>query len=57
MRNGILEYLKALIEKKYGTLEDESGCGLMNEETGEWEWLSISEFVRLIDRADEEYED
>lgn len=49
MKNEVLAYLKELIEKKYGTLDDERGAFLNGK------WLSIAEIVQLIDKADEEY--
>ena len=53
MKHEVLEYLKEMLEKKYGDLTDESGCYMRNE-YGEAEWFSIAEVVRLIDRADDE---
>ena len=55
MRHESLEYLLGLLERKYGSLEDNSGCYLRNE-YGEAEWFSVAEIVRLIERADEECE-
>lgn len=54
MRSEALEYLKEMLERKYGDLEDNAGCYCRNE-YGEAEWLSVAEIVRLIDRADEEF--
>ena len=53
MRHESLEYLLELLERKYGDLEDNSGCYLRNE-YGEAEWFSVAEIVRLINKADEE---
>ncbi len=53
MKHESLEYLLELLEKKYGSLEDDTGCYLRNE-YGEAEWLSVAEIVRLIETADEE---
>lgn len=53
MKHEALEYLKEMLERKYGDLEDNSGCYLYNE-YGEPEWFSVAEIVKLIDRADEE---
>lgn len=53
MKHESLEYLKELLERKYGDLDDNSGCYLRNEH-GEPEWFSVAEIVKLIDRADEE---
>ena len=49
-----LEYLKELLEKKYGDLNDNGGCYARNDDTGENEWLSVKAIVDLIDRAAEE---
>ena len=49
MRNGVLAYLKELIDKKYGTLDDERGAYLNGK------WLSVAAIVQLINKADEEY--
>ena len=48
MNHKALEYLKELIENKYGTLDDERGAYLNGK------WLSVEAIVRLIDKADEE---
>ena len=48
-----LEYLKEMLEHKYGDLTDDCGCYLRNE-FGEPEWFSVAAIVELIDRADEE---
>jgi len=53
MKHEVLEYLKEMLERKYGDLDDDTGCYCRNE-FGEAEWLSVKEIVRLIDRADEE---
>ena len=53
MKHEVLEYLLEMLERKYGDLEDNSGCYCRNE-FGESEWLSVKEIVRLIERADEE---
>lgn len=57
MKNEVLAYLKSMLEMKYGDLDDNGGCYIYNEETGEREWLSVRAIVDLIDRADEEYMD
>ena len=57
MKNKVLAYLETLLEQKYGDLNDTSGCYCHNDETGENEWMSVKEFVRLIEMADEEYEE
>lgn len=49
MNNEVLEYLKRLIENKYGSLDNERGC------YADGQWLSIKNIVKLIDRADENY--
>lgn len=49
MKNEVLAYLLELIEKKYGTLDDERGAYLNGK------WLSIEAIVQLIKKADEEY--
>ena len=51
MKWEVLEYLKELIEEKYGSLDNECGC---NIRVGGG-WLSVAAIVELIDRADEEY--
>lgn len=48
MNYGVLEYLKQLIERKYGTLDDPRGAYLNGQ------WLSVEAIVELIDRADNE---
>ena len=48
MKHEVLEYLKTLIERKYGTLDDSRGAYLNGQ------WLSVEAIVELIDRADEE---
>ena len=53
MKHESLEYLKELLERKYGDLDDNSGCYLRNE-YGEPEWFSVAAIVELIDRVDEE---
>ena len=57
MKNKVLDYLESLLERKYGDLNDNSGCYCYNDETGEHEWMSVKEFVRLIEMADEEYQE
>lgn len=47
MRSEALEYLKALIEEKYGS-EDE-GCYINGQ------WLSSYQIIELIDNADREH--
>lgn len=47
------ELLKAL-EKRYGNLEDRSGCNIRTEKG--YNWLSVSDIVNVIDRCTE-YED
>lgn len=49
-----LDQLLYLLERKYGDLKDDGGCYVMNEETGEYEWLSVKTIVRLIEQAREE---
>ena len=44
------ELLKAL-EKKYGNLEDRSGCNIRTEKG--YNWLSVSDIVNVIDRCTE----
>jgi hypothetical protein len=53
MKHEVLEYLKEMLEHKYGDLDDDCGCYLRNE-FGEPEWFSVAAIVELIDRADEE---
>ena len=53
MKHEALEYLLEMLEHKYGDLNDERGCSIRNE-FSDWEWLSVAEIVRLIERADEE---
>jgi len=53
MKHEALEYLKEMLEHKYGDLTDDCGCYLRNE-FGEPEWFSVAAIVELIDRADEE---
>ena len=53
MKWEVLEYLNELIEKKYGSLDNESGCYSYSGDGGDW--LSVAAIVELIDRADEEY--
>ena len=48
MRYEVLEYLKELIERKYGSLDDERGAYINGQ------WLSVEAIVALIDQADEE---
>lgn len=48
MNNEVLEYLKKLIEKKYGGLTDETGCYVNGE------WLSVADIIQLINRAAKE---
>ena len=48
MKYEVLEYLKGLIERKYGTLDDVRGCYLNGE------WLSVEAVVELIDQADKQ---
>ena len=49
MEHKVLEYLKGLIERKYGTLDDIRGAYLNGQ------WLSVEAIVELIDQADEEF--
>lgn len=49
MNHNVLDYLKKLIEQKYGTLDDERGCYVNGQ------WLSVADIVNLIDEADEEF--
>lgn len=46
MNYEILEYLKELIERKYGSLDDERGAYVNGR------WLSIRDIVDLIDEVD-----
>lgn len=48
MNHEALEYLKKLIERKYGSLDDSRGAYLNGK------WLSVEAIVELIDQADEE---
>lgn len=53
MKNEVLEYLKNLIEEKYGDLDDDGGCYAT---VGyEREWLSVKRIMDLLREADEEY--
>lgn len=49
MNHEVLDYLKELIQKRYGTLEDERGAYLNGE------WLSVKAIVDLIEEADYYY--
>ena len=53
MKHEALEYLKEMLEHKYGDLTDDCG-GYLRNEFGEPEWFSVAAIVELIDRADEE---
>lgn len=46
MNYEILEYLKELIERKYGSLDDERGAYVNGR------WLSVRAIVDLIDEVD-----
>lgn len=48
MKNKALEYLKSLIEQKYGDLDNDRGCYV------EGCWLSVKAVVELIERAEKE---
>ena len=48
MKNEILEQLKKLIEKKYGTIDDDKGCYVNGR------WLSLARFYTLMLEVDEE---
>lgn len=48
MRHEVLEHLKGLIERKYGSLDDSRGAYLNGH------WLSVEAIVSLIDQADED---
>lgn len=47
MNYEVLELLKILLERRYGSLEDDRGCYVNGK------WLSVSAIVELIDRVDE----
>lgn len=49
MKHEVLQRLKDLLERKYGSLDDFRGCYVNGK------WLSIEAIVALIDRVDEEY--
>ena len=49
MRHEVLADLKGLIEKKYGSLDDERGAYLNGR------WLSVKSIVDLIDEVDYNY--
>lgn len=55
MKNQVLNYLETLIEKKYGDLHNNTQIRVYNFDTGELEPLSVKEIVRLIHKADEEF--
>ena len=46
MNNEVLNQLKNLLERRYGSLEDNRGCYINGN------WLSVSIIVRLIDKVD-----
>ena len=48
MRHEALEYLKDLLERKYGDLASEQGCNINGR------WLSVAAIVELIEEADED---
>lgn len=49
MRHEVLEDLKELIEKKYGSLDDERGAYINGR------WLSVKAIVDLIEEVDYNY--
>lgn len=48
------EELLELIERKYGSLDDECGCSVFVN--GEYEWLSVKDIVDIINDCTE-YDD
>lgn len=46
MNNEVLKQLKELLERRYGTLDDNKGC-IVNGS-----WLSVETIVEMIDRVD-----
>lgn len=50
MNNEILQILLDELEKRYGDLNDDSGCYTRNDR-----WLSVERIAKLIRRIDEEY--
>lgn len=48
MKNEVLNRLLKLIERKYGALNNDSGCYVNGR------WLSVEAIVTLIDKVDRE---
>lgn len=55
MNNEILRELIGKLEEKYDDLNDECGCSVFNDNTGEYEWLSVADIVNVIKEVDEMY--
>jgi hypothetical protein len=54
LNNVVLQEVLDRIEAKYGDLEDERGCSVSTDNG--WEWLSVAEIVRIIERVDEMFD-
>ncbi len=46
MNNEVLQQLKDALERRYGSLENSSGCVINGS------WLSVENIVSMIDRVD-----